>query len=57
MPRQRSTLGEEAFGAIKTLRRFAHTNPSFGTDKMNDYQAMYHEISCPHARMPKKRSI
>jgi hypothetical protein len=43
---QRSTLGEEAFGEIKMLTRLEHTNPSIGTDKMNDYQAMYHEISC-----------
>ncbi len=58
--RQRSTLREEAFGAIKTLTRLAHTNPSFGTDKMNVYQAMYHEISsaqCISLVMPKKRSI
>ncbi len=47
MPRQRSTLGEEAFGAVKTLTRLAHTNSSVDIDKMDDYQAMYpgHEIS------------
>jgi hypothetical protein len=39
------TLGEEEFGEIETLTRLAHTNPSFGTDRMDDYQAMYHEIS------------
>jgi hypothetical protein len=45
MPRQRSTLEEEGFGAIKTLTRLAHTNPSVAIDRMDDYQAMYHEIS------------
>jgi hypothetical protein len=45
MPRQRSTLGEEAFGAIKTLTRIEHKNPSVVIDRMDDYQAMYHEIS------------
>ncbi len=45
MPRQRSTLGEEAFGAIKTLTRLAHTIFSVDIDRMDDYQAMYHEIS------------
>jgi hypothetical protein len=44
MHRQRSILREEAFGAIKTLTRLAHTNPSVVIDRMNDYQAMYHEI-------------
>ncbi len=44
MPRQRSILREETFGAIKTLTRLAQTNPSVAIDRMNDYQAMYHEI-------------
>ncbi len=44
MPRQMSILREEAFGAIKTLTRLAHTDPSVVIDRMNDYQAMYHEI-------------
>ena len=29
----------EEFGAIKTLKRLDHTNPSVGIDRMNDYQA------------------
>ncbi len=47
MPRQRSksTLGEEAFGAIKTLTRLAHTNSSVDIDRMDDYPAMHHQIS------------
>ncbi len=45
MPRQRSILGEEAFGLIKMLTRLKHTNPSVSIDTMDDYQAMHHEIS------------
>ncbi len=45
MPRQRSILGEEAFGLIKTLTRLKHTNPSVVIDRMDDYQATHHEIS------------
>jgi hypothetical protein len=45
MPRKRSTLGEEAFGLIKTLTRLAHMNSSVDIGRMDDYQAMYHEIS------------
>ena len=45
MPRYRSILREEALGAIKTLTRLVHSNPSVAIDRMNDYQAMYHEIS------------
>ncbi len=45
MPRQRSILREEAFRAIKTLTRLAHTNPVVVIDRFDDYQAMYHEIS------------
>ncbi len=36
-----SILREEAFGAIKTLTRLAHTNPSVGIDRNDDHQAMY----------------
>jgi hypothetical protein len=36
MPRKRSILSEEAFGAIKTLTRLEHTNPSIGIDRMDD---------------------
>jgi hypothetical protein len=50
MPRQRSILREEAFGAIKTLITLAHTYPSVVIDRMNDYQAT-------HAVMPRKRSV
>ena len=35
----RSILKEEEFRGIKTLKRLDHTNPSVGTDRMNDYQA------------------
>jgi hypothetical protein len=45
MPRQRSILGEDAFGLIKTLTRLAHMNSSVDIDRMDDYQAMYHENS------------
>ena len=45
MPRQRSILGEKAFGLIKTLTRLEHTNPSVSIDRMDDYPAMHHEIS------------
>ncbi len=45
MPRQRSTLGEEAFGSIKTLTKLAHASSSVDIDRMDDYPAMYHEIS------------
>ncbi len=58
-----SILGEEAFGLIKTVTRLKRTNPSFGIDRMDDYQAMHQNIQCavhffrPHAMMPRKRSI
>ncbi len=42
-PRWRSILREEEFGAIKTLKRLDHTNPSVGIDGMNDYQATYNK--------------
>ncbi len=45
MPRYRSILGEEAFGLIKTVTRLERTNPSVDIDRMDDYQAMHHEIS------------
>ncbi len=41
MPRKRSVLREEASGALKTLKRLKHTNPSVRIDKMDDYQAIY----------------
>jgi hypothetical protein len=37
MPRKRSILKEEAFGAIKTLERLKSTNPSMRIDRMGDY--------------------
>ena len=36
-------MREEEFGAIKTLKRLDHTNPSVGIDEMNDYQATYNK--------------
>jgi hypothetical protein len=36
---QTSILREEEFGAIKTLKRLDHTNPSVGIDGMKYYQA------------------
>ena len=36
-------MREEEFGAIKTLKRLNHTNPSVGIDGMNDYQATYNK--------------
>ena len=36
MPRKRSILREETFGAMKTLTRLAHNNPSVGIDRMDD---------------------
>ncbi len=61
MPRQSF---RRAFGAIKTLTRLAHTNSSVDIDRMDDYQAMYHEksdiqcLSFVHTQMmPRKRLI
>ncbi len=34
-------MRKEEFGAIKTLKRLDHTNPSVGIDGMYDYQATY----------------
>jgi hypothetical protein len=45
MPRKWSILSEEASGAIKTLKRLEHTNPSVRMDRMDDYLAVYHKIS------------
>ena len=45
MPRKRSILGEEASGAIKTLKRLEHTNPSVRMDRIDDYLSIYHKIS------------
>ncbi len=36
-------LGEEAFGARKTLKMLDHTNPSVGIDGMDDYQPTYNK--------------
>jgi hypothetical protein len=38
-----SILREEEFGAIKTLKRLDHTNPSVDIDGMNGYQATYNK--------------
>jgi len=45
MPRMRLILREEASGAIKTLKRLEHTNPSVRMDRMDDYLAVYHKTS------------
>ncbi len=42
MPRQRSILGEKAFGLIKTVTRLESTNPSVRVGRMDDYTAMHH---------------
>ncbi len=36
-------MREEEFGAIMTLKRLDHTNPSVGIDGMNDYQATFNK--------------
>jgi hypothetical protein len=45
MPRKRSILREEASGAIKTIKRLEHTNPSVRMDRMDDFLAIYHKTS------------
>jgi hypothetical protein len=40
MPRKRSILREEGFGAIKTLKKLEHTNPSVRIDRTDDYLAI-----------------
>jgi hypothetical protein len=45
MSRKRSILREEAIGAMKTLKRYEHTNPSVRINKMDDYLAIYHKTS------------
>ena len=45
MPRKRSILSEEVFGAIKTLIRLEHTNPSVRMGRMDDYLAIYRKTS------------
>jgi hypothetical protein len=45
MARKWSILSEEASGAIKTLKRLEHTNPSVRMDRMDDYLAIYHKTS------------
>jgi hypothetical protein len=52
MPRKWSILGEEASGAIKTLKRLERTNPSMGMDRRNDYLAIYHKTSDAPSRYP-----
>jgi hypothetical protein len=42
-PRWRSILREEEFGAIKTLKRLDHKNPSVGIDDIYDYQVTYNK--------------
>ncbi len=37
-------MREEEFGAIKTLKRLDHTNPSVVINGMNDYQATYNKM-------------
>ena len=34
-------MREEEFGAIKTLKRLDHMNPSVGIDGMNDFQMIF----------------
>ena len=36
-------MREEEFGAIKTLKRLDHTNPSDDFNGLNDYQATYNK--------------
>ncbi len=36
-------MREEEFGAIKTLKRLDHTNPSVDIDGMDDYQTTYNK--------------
>jgi hypothetical protein len=45
MIRRRLILREEAFRGIKTLKRLERTNSSVRIDRMDDYQAIYHETS------------
>ena len=52
MARKRSILSEEASGAIKTLKRLEHTNPSVRMDRMDDYLAIYHKTSDAPSRYP-----
>jgi hypothetical protein len=45
MPKQRSILREEGFGAIKTLKRLERTNPPVRINRMDDYLAVCHKTS------------
>jgi hypothetical protein len=45
MPKKRSILREEAFGAIMMLKRLESTNPSVIIDRMDDYLTIYHKTS------------
>ncbi len=45
MPRKRSILREDAFGATMMLKRLERTNPLVRIDKMDDYLAIYHKTS------------
>ncbi len=52
MPRKSSILSEEASGAIKTLKRLEHINPSVRMDIMDDYLAIYHKASDAPSQYP-----
>jgi hypothetical protein len=45
MAMKRLILREEAFRAIKMLKRLKRTNPSVRIDGMDDYLAVYHKTS------------
>ncbi len=52
MPRIRLISREEASGAIKTLKRLEHTNPSVRMDRMDDYLNIYHKTSDAPSQYP-----
>ena len=45
MPRKKLILREEAFRAIKKLKRLERTNPSVRIDRMDDYISIFHKTS------------
>ena len=45
MPRKRSILREDAFGAKTMLKRLKRTNPSVIINRMDDYLAIYQKTS------------
>jgi hypothetical protein len=45
IPRKGLILKEEAFGAIKTLKRQERTDISVRIERMDDYLAIYHKTS------------